>query len=330
MCLLSNTKLFLEAIHGIFLICESDKDLKSKKEVDIAKRLISEQLEIDSIPGNIKVKDKSKISSDSLQSAYDTDATYREKAGKKQSGYVVNITETCGKENELQLITDYTVEKNIKSDVEIATERIPEIYKHTDCEDLYADGGYYSKEVIDKGNENGIMIHYTDMTGKVPAKDKLSAAQFEYNEEDGTISSCPLGNKPTQTSKTKGQVVAHFDEDGCSHCLLFDNCPSKKQRNNYVVRLSFKNIEASKQRKEIRNNIKENTSKRAAIEGTNSALKRKQGLGKLKVRGKHKSTVVTGFMITAHNFIKFAKHMLNICKKNQREMSPKIVASIFQ
>lgn len=65
----------------------------------------------------------------------------------------------------------------------------------------------------------------------------------------------------------------------------------------------------------IKNNIKENTSKRAAIEGTNSALKRAHGIGKLRVRGLNKCNVVVGLKITAHNFKRFAKYILNKTKE---------------
>ncbi len=51
-----------------------------------------------------------------MQSAYDPDATYRQKGDKKSSGYSVNITETCGEDNPIQLIVDYMVEKNTISD----------------------------------------------------------------------------------------------------------------------------------------------------------------------------------------------------------------------
>jgi hypothetical protein len=64
--------------------------------------------------GKLKAKDSKSIPSDSLQSAYDEDGTYRKKGNKAESGYVLNLSETCSKENPFQLITDYTVEKNIK------------------------------------------------------------------------------------------------------------------------------------------------------------------------------------------------------------------------
>lgn len=46
----------------------------------------------------------------------------------------------------------------------------------------------------------------------------------------------------------------------------------------------------------------ENGSKRAAIEGTNSALKRARGAGKLRVRGQVRCNLVIGLKTIAHNF----------------------------
>ena len=58
----------------------------------------------------------------------------------------------------------------------------------------------------------------------------------------------------------------------------------------------------ARERKEDKKVRKEATSKRTAIEGTNSSLKRSQGAGRLKVRGKVKATLVTGMKIIGHNF----------------------------
>jgi len=88
--------------------------------------------------------------------------TYRKKGNKAESGYVLNITETCSEENPFQLITDYTVEKNIKSDVELAKERISIVKQNTGCEEIYVDGGYYSEEVVQLAKENKVELHFTD------------------------------------------------------------------------------------------------------------------------------------------------------------------------
>ena len=84
-----------------------------------------------------------KSHSDSWQSAYDTDATYRDKARKKASGYTATFTETCTDENIVQIIVDYTVEPNNNSDVEIIDNRMDIIKDTTGASDIYVDGGYW-------------------------------------------------------------------------------------------------------------------------------------------------------------------------------------------
>ena len=135
----------------------------------------------------ISPKKHDDISSSSLQSAYDEDATYRKKGNKKDSGYIMNITETCNKKNPLQVITDYKIDKNIESDVSMIQERMPLIQKNIDCKELYTDGGYYSEEVVKKAKENEINIHYTDMTGRSSNSNKLSTTEFKIDETSNLI-----------------------------------------------------------------------------------------------------------------------------------------------
>ena len=86
---------------GLLNNMPEDKVIAEKR---ILARLLDEQGKTDT-NGNISAKGKKEISSGSLQSAHDEDATYRIKAGESQSGYVLDITETCSKENAVQLIT---------------------------------------------------------------------------------------------------------------------------------------------------------------------------------------------------------------------------------
>ncbi|RKL61381.1 hypothetical protein DXT63_17090 [Thermoanaerobacteraceae bacterium SP2] len=90
---------------------------------------------------------------------------------------------------------------------------------------------------------------------------------------------------PIHTGITKGQTVAHFALNVCDACKHREDCYCKKQKKDYVVRINLKAIETTRQRQKIEECRKENTSMRAAIEGTNSALKRGHQLGKLKVVG---------------------------------------------
>lgn len=69
---------------------------------DLLHRVFHDQYVVEK--GKVELKDKHKVSSDSLQSPDDPDATYRDKNGQKVSGYVTNITETV-EEDKLSIIT---------------------------------------------------------------------------------------------------------------------------------------------------------------------------------------------------------------------------------
>jgi len=112
--------------------------------------------------------------------------------------------------------------------------------------------------------------------------------------------------------------VAHFSLESCGNCELLDQCPTKKQKKSYVVRFSHKALTASRQRKRIAENHKNNCSMRAGVEATNSALKRRHGMERLRVRGLAKSQVVVGLKITAQNFRRFCNCLLEAAKKLQK------------
>ncbi len=280
----------------------------------ILTRFLSEQAYYDEKTKKLKAKDSKSIPSDSLQSAYDEDATYRKKGNKVESGYVLNLSETCSKENPFQLITDYTVEKNIKSDVELLKERLPIVKQNTECQEVYVDGGYYSEEVVQIAKENGVELHFTDLSGRKPIS-RISVTEYEIDEETKVITKCPRGIIPIHAGVKKGQTVAHFPKEACAMCELKNQCYCKEQKKDYVVRINLKSIEAAKQREKIECRCEEDKSKRAAIEGTNSALKRGHGLSKLRVRGLVKCRVNVGLKVLAQNFKRFARYMLERAKK---------------
>lgn len=283
-------------------------------ELRILQRFLSEQAYIETGTGHLKAKGNKDIATDSLQSVYDEDATYRKKGTKGQSGYVLEIAETCSKDNPFQLITDYQVNKNIKSDVEIIQDRLPKICNNTGCKDLYVDGGFHSEDVVKLGDTNHVDLHFTNLNGTEPHK-KLSVTEYEIDETTNIITKCPKGITPQHASVKNGQTVAHFPLEACSNCEFRNQCHCKVQKKGSVVRISLKSVETAKQRTKVKAFKKENTSKRAAIEGTNSALKRGHGLGKLLVRGMNRCTAVVGYKIIAQNIRRFTRFMLGGYRK---------------
>ncbi len=275
-------------------------------EVRILGRFLAEQSTLDPENGQPIPRSKKEISSTSLQSAHDEDATYRKKGHVGQSGYTLEISETCSKDNDFQLITDYAVESNNTSDVEILKDRMDNI-RDTGCTDLYVDGGFHSPEVHQVAKESDIEIHLTNMSGTEPTK-KLPVNEFDIDETTNVINKCPAGHTPIHSGVKSGQTTAHFPHDACVGCELKDRCYSKPQVKSCVVRISLKAVETSREREKMKAYKKENTSKRAGIEGSNSALKRK-GLDKLRVRGKAKSSVVCALKVTAQNIKRFIKYL---------------------
>lgn len=296
-------------------ILKTSGNSDSKDEIRILERFIKEQSSVNEL-GKLEPKDKKEIDSSSLQSAYDEDATYRKKSNVAQSGYVLEIAKTCVKENRFQLITDYAVETNITSDVEIIQDRLPTIKENTDCKDMYVDGGFYSTKVFEIAKEEDIELHHTDMTGKEPSK-KLSVSEYKIDEQSNKILECPNKQEPTRADVNTSQTSAHFEKSVCETCEFKDRCHVKIQKKDAVVRIPLKAITANFERSKVEEFKKENTSKRAGIEGSNSALKRKR-LSKLKVRDKSKCKIVSGLKVAAQNIKRFTKFMLGGYKPKER------------
>src|SRR5690606_26053955 len=89
----------LDLMQEVEKLLEKNPKLASTHEILLLKRFLSEQADYDKEQDKWLPKVSKDVSSSSLQSAYDADATYRDKAGKNHSGYVLNISETCAKEN---------------------------------------------------------------------------------------------------------------------------------------------------------------------------------------------------------------------------------------
>ena len=315
---ISRLQEILDICGAVVSTIENIPEIADLSAMKLLKRFISEQTNIDLETGKCTVKANKEIKATSMQSAYDEDATYRKKAKKSGKGYVVNIAETCNENNDVQFITDYDVKPNAASDTGFAEERLPEIKLNFDeVTDVYVDGGYCSTDVSNVAASNDISMHYTDMTGKKTDDGMISVNEFELNE-DKSVKQCPAGFEPCYTSydPEKDKINSHFAKEICDACEFKDKCCIVEQVKANKFSTTGAAIELQNIREEIKEERKENTSKRAAIEGTNSELKRAHGLDDVKVRSIVKVSITTGLKITACNFKRFAKNALEKLAKN--------------
>lgn len=309
--IISKIQEVLNLCEEVLELVKNNNEINDLNEIKVMERFISEQTKVDTKSGELTAKENKEIRANSMQSAYDQDATYRSKGNKAGKGYSVNLSETCNKKNEVQYVTHYDVKPNIANDADFAVEAIPEIKLHFDLKDLYVDGGYCGQNVTDTAHLSTVRMHYTDMTGKKADEDILAASTFEFNE-DKTVNVCPANVAPIRTTynQDKGTISAHFSKESCQECELKDKCCVEEQVRANKFCTTAKTLEIEELRHNMTNERKENTSKRAAIEGTNSELKSRHGLDDVRVLGINKVTIITGLKITACNFKRFAKNSL--------------------
>ena len=112
---------------------------------DLLHRVFHDQYVVEK--GWVELKDKHKVASDSLQSPDDPDATYRDKGGRKVSGYVTNITETI-ESDKPSIITSVQTEPVTFADCNFLQDAISNTERVTGhlVENVYADGAYQSPE----------------------------------------------------------------------------------------------------------------------------------------------------------------------------------------
>ena len=307
-------------------LVKDNAELQLRSEFQVLVRFLKEQTIYDDQRKVWLAKENKDIAASSLQSAFDSEATFRKKAGKNHVGYAVNLTETCAEANSVQIVTDYQVEPNSTGDVKMADQSLERLQKTTPVKDLYVDGGYYSSDLVKKAEGLGTKLHYTDMTGRKAISNKLPYNAFNIKNFE-TILNCPNSQKPTRSdfNSQSGILSAHFDRNICTQCPLKDQCPVRFQKKDTVLRFNQKSLIAETTRlvlmdKKDRN---ENGSKRAAIEGTNSALKRARGAGKLRVRGLVRCTLSMGLKTIAHNFHQIVRFLQGDTRQNNKNKKPR-------
>ncbi len=235
-------------------LVKENSELRMRPEIQVLERFLSEQTVYDNERKVWLAKEDKAISASSLQSAFDTEATYRKKAGKSHVGYVVNLTETCSEDNPVQIITNYQLEPNNTSDVEMGKNSLPELQDTTSIINLYVDGGYYGSELIKQAEELGIQLHYTDMTGRNITSNRLPYNTFSI-EHFETILRCPKLQEPLRSdfNPQSGILSAHFDLTTCTQCPLKEQCPVKFQKKDTVLRVSQKSLIAENTRLTLQN-----------------------------------------------------------------------------
>ena len=314
--------------YKLIQVFETDKEVKDSEQYELLVRLFQEQCEIKKEPksdmskgDDNKIEVKKKPQGESLQSPFDPDASY----GHKGSGYSAHITETCNNKGKNEIITDYEVHGAARSDMGKAPDVLDRLEAAGLKPDiLFADGGYPSVpsalKVIEREVEFIAPVNRSRIPDEVMGRD-----QFEIGT-DGLVVKCPESHSPidhhmlSHNNKKGKSLHAVFYGDICRKCSKLKLCPVRAPNHrargckpqdtvgNFRLEMTPElllrdQMFADQQTDEW----KEQYKIRSGVEATISELKRKHGMGKLRVRRAAKVCLAVACKVIACNIKRWAK-----------------------
>ena len=270
-----------------------------------------------------KVQVRSKTGGACLQNPSDPDATYDAKKG---PGHKVQLSETCSDDNDVQLIVAALPQTAASPDAAALEEVLADLEKKDCLPDtMLADTAFGGDENVQMAAAKGVDLvspvagpkgdaaanaeATTGETGALPdengmpssnaasaaetsptaAMEPLSIDDFAMDERTGKVTACPTGRIPLQTihDPEAGTATIDMRAADCENCPFRPACPIEKKRGQYRLTYTDRQRRLEARRQEQKTDVfREEYAKRSGIESTNSGLKRRLGLGKLRVRGR--------------------------------------------
>ena len=280
-------------------------DLVKRSTYQVLITIFDQQCELSD--GKIVVK--AKTGGDCVQNPSDPDATFD---GHKGQGYQVQIAETCVSDNNVQLITGVLPQTACEPDADAVVPIFDQLEKADRLpEEMLADTLYTGDDNVEAAAARGVDL-IGPVPGRAPEPDSgaLSVDDFAWDERTGTIDSCPAGHKPTSSSYDAATATSRLEmpTSACASCLFRKQCPIKNTRaGTFTLEFTDKERRLAGRRVEEKTDVfKERYALRSGIESTNSGLKNRLGLGRLRVRGRGSVFRVILHKITGWNMLRAA------------------------
>jgi len=265
-----------------------------------------------------KVQLRPKTSAASLQNPSDPDATYD---GLKGQGYQLQISETCG-DNEVQLIVATLPQTAVEHDAN-ALQPILEQLQEQELlpESMLADTAFGSDENVRLAEGMGVELASPVGGPKgaektepspvgTPVLEPLSIDDFALDERTGKVNACPAGRIPLRVvydASTQTTMIEMKAED-CNTCPYFEACPIERKGGKLKTCFTDKQRRLEERRREQQTEaFEQRYAKRSGAESTNSGLKRRMGLGRLRVRGMKAVAHALYLRVAGWNLLQAAK-----------------------
>ena len=267
----------------------ADMDAYTRKDTYKAlERIFYEQCEVH----EDKVCVKEKTGGNVMQNPSDPGATYD---GHKGPGYQAQIAETCNPDNDVQLITSVIPQTAAEPDAGSVEEVLDDLEGNGLLPgEMLTDTLYNSDDNVQLAAEYGVELVGPVPSGSAKSKgsdeyERLNIDDFDVDETTEEVVCCPAGHAPdsSEHNRETGRTKTVMPESACSPCEFRGQCPVKKGRVGYCLEHTAKERRLAGRRRETATEVfRERYRIRGGIEGTNSGLKRRTGLGQLRVRGR--------------------------------------------
>lgn len=232
---------------------------------------------------------KTKTGGNRIQNPSDPDATYD---GHKGPGYQVQLTETYSPTNEVQLITGALPQTACEADSGAMVPMLDQLEEAELLpEEMVADTPYCRDENVQAAAGRGV-----DLVGPIPGREParepeaLTVDDFAVDERTGRVEACPSGQVPLSFERdaTAGLTRIEMPATACEGCPFRANGPIHRTRDGrYTREFSDKEHRLAGRRREQETPVfAERYAPRAGIESTNSGLKNRLGMDRLRVRGR--------------------------------------------
>jgi len=254
----------------------------SRSSYKAMKRILEEQCDV--VEEKVQVKDKT--GGDVMQNPSDPDAGYD---GHKGPGHQVQLAETCAEGNDVQLITGVIPEPADRPDSEAVEPMLDQLESHDrKPEVLYGDTLYGSDENVTLAAERGVDLQSPVSGTPKDDPDALTVDDFVIDEATETVERCPNGCEPVSSAHDAdtGMTTTVMRSSDCHGCEFASQCPVRNVHGRFVLRHTAKQRRlAARRAEQATDAFRDNYAIRGGGESVNSGLKRKMGMGRLRVRG---------------------------------------------
>jgi len=272
-----------EDMHHLIKLFADNPEHNGKDTYKAVERIFYEQCEVH----EEKVSIKKKTGGNVMQNPSDADATYD---GHKGPGYQAQIAETCNPENQAQLITSVIPQTAAESDADAVEEVLNDLTANDLMPDeLLVDTAYAGDDNVQLAEEKGVELVGPVAGCSTQDDEQLTIDDFNIDDKSEEVVCCPAGHKPesSEHNSDTGKTKTVMSESACGQCEFFEQCPVEKIKGQYKLEHTAKQRRLAGRRREQDTEVfRERYKTRGGIEATNSGLKRKTGLGQLRVRGR--------------------------------------------